>query len=179
MTEQSSSTNESPLPMRPGWESLTQNQRIFLRAYEQIGGVQKAAVNCGLSRAIHAKWKRESDEYRAAFNDLRIDVLESLEKEAYRRAVTGVKEPVFHQGEVCGHVRKYSDSLLIFLLKGNNPKKYRDQFKGHIQIDGGVDHHMRYEALIAPDFLEQMLEAAKKIGVKDDAGNEGKPDDAS
>ena len=46
-------------------------------------------------------------------------------------------------------------------------------------LDGGVDHHMRYEALIAPDFLEQMLEAAKKIGVKDDAGNEDKPDDAS
>jgi hypothetical protein len=177
MNEQSSA-NDSQLPIRSGWENLTQNQRIFLRAYEQVGGVQRAAVNCGLSRAIHAKWKRESDEYRAAFNDLKVEVLEELEAEAHRRALHGVDEPVFHQGRICGHIRKYSDTLLIFLLKGNNPKKYRDQFKGHIQIDGGVDHHMRHEALIAPEFLEQMLEAAKQLG-NDGHGSEDKTDNGA
>ena len=50
-----------------------------------------------------------------------------LEREAWRRASEGVKQPVFYQGEVCGHVRKYSDVLLIFLLKGARPDKYREQ----------------------------------------------------
>ena len=50
-----------------------------------------------------------------------------LEREAWRRASEGVKQPVFYQGEVCGHVQKYSDVLLIFLLKGARPDRYREQ----------------------------------------------------
>ena len=37
----------------------------------------------------------------------------------------GVEQPVFYKGEVCGLVRKYSDVLLIFLLKGLRPEVYR------------------------------------------------------
>ena len=49
------------------------------------------------------------------------------EDEAVRRAHDGVDEPVFYQGKACGVVRKYSDTLLIFLLKGRRPEKYRDR----------------------------------------------------
>ena len=37
-------------------------------------------------------------------------------------------EPRFYEGEVCGYVRKYSDTLLIFLLKARRPAKYQDHF---------------------------------------------------
>lgn len=43
-----------------------------------------------------------------------------------RRAREGVDEPVFYQGDECGSVRKYSDTLAIFLLKGAMPEKYRE-----------------------------------------------------
>jgi hypothetical protein len=50
----------------------------------------------------------------------------TLESEARRRAVDGVDEPVFHKGRICGTVRKYSDALLMFLLRGNAPEKYKE-----------------------------------------------------
>ena len=37
---------------------------------------------------------------------------------------------MFHQGAICGHVRKYSDGLLMFLIKQADPS-YRE----HFQID--------------------------------------------
>ncbi len=40
----------------------------------------------------------------------------------------GVEEPVrWYKGEAGGMVRKYSDVLLIFLLKGLRPDKYKDR----------------------------------------------------
>lgn len=51
----------------------------------------------------------------------------ALEDEAVRRAYVGVEEPLFYQGKQCGTVRKYSDTLLIFLLKGAKPAKYRER----------------------------------------------------
>ena len=47
-----------------------------------------------------------------------------IEEEARRRAVDGVLEPVFHQGEQVGEIRKYSDALLKMLLKGYKPKRF-------------------------------------------------------
>jgi hypothetical protein len=46
-----------------------------------------------------------------------------LEDEALRRAEDGVAEPRFYEGRLCGHVQKYSDTLLIFLLKARRPQK--------------------------------------------------------
>lgn len=49
-----------------------------------------------------------------------------LEQEAYRRAVEGVEEPVYQGGELVGTVRRYSDKLLEFLLRGRRPQVYRE-----------------------------------------------------
>ena len=62
---------------------------------------------------------------------------EALEDEATRRAAEGVDEPVFHQGAQVGTIRKYSDTLAIFLLKGAMPEKYRDNAK--LELSGRVD----------------------------------------
>lgn len=51
----------------------------------------------------------------------------ALEDEAHRRAFDGVDEPVFYKGEDCGAVKKYSDTLAIFLLKAHAPEKYRER----------------------------------------------------
>lgn len=51
---------------------------------------------------------------------------DSLEDEAVRRARDGYDKPVYQQGQCVGQVRKYSDTLMVFLLKGARPKKYRD-----------------------------------------------------
>jgi hypothetical protein len=41
---------------------------------------------------------------------------------------------VFYQGQMCATVRKYSDTLLIFLLKGRKPERYREQVEHSGQL---------------------------------------------
>jgi hypothetical protein len=59
-----------------------------------------------------------------------------------RRARDGITEPVCQGGKLVGHVQKYSDSLLIFLLKGAKPKKYSERMQA--QISGSDDGPVQY-----------------------------------
>jgi hypothetical protein len=65
--------------------------------------------------------------------------LEEAEAELKIRGVDGWEEPVFHNGELCGTKRKYSDTCLIFMLKALDPAKYREaaQVEIHNQVNGG------------------------------------------
>ena len=60
-----------------------------------------------------------------------------LEDEAVRRAKDGVERPVYQGGKLVGHVQEYSDTLLIFLLKGARPEKYRDRVQRELSGPGG------------------------------------------
>lgn len=60
-----------------------------------------------------------------------------LEREAIRRAYTGTLRPVYHNGKKAGTERVYSDTLLIFLLKGAKPGKFRENHKIEVSGPGG------------------------------------------
>ncbi len=45
------------------------------------------------------------------------------EEEAVRRAVDGINEPVFYKGRQVGDIRRFSDTLLIFLMKAGDPAR--------------------------------------------------------
>ena len=71
----------------------------------------------------NAKWmdlwklaKEEGEEARVAIR----------EETAHRRAVEGWEEPVFYKGDECGRINKIDNRLLEFLIKADNPGKYRD-----------------------------------------------------
>lgn len=110
-------------------EELSTNQRAFLAAYSQCGNITQAAELSDNARANHYRWLNESDMYKKAFEAAEEEAADRLESEARRRAVQGVEEPVFYQGVECGTVKKYSDNLLMFLMKGANPDKYADRVK--------------------------------------------------
>lgn len=76
--------------------------------------------------SFEAEIQRAKDEYA-----------ERLEAEAHRRAVEGVDEPVFWQGEEVGAVRKYSDRLLELMLKKHN-HAFREKFQAELEVKGGV-----------------------------------------
>jgi hypothetical protein len=109
------------------------NQRAFLAAFAETGVVYKAAEAAGLSRASHSNWMKESS-YAAEFEQLHEEVCEKLEAEAMRRAVDGYQEPVYQGGVLVGHKMKYSDNLLIFMLKAMRPEKYRER---PVEVTGG------------------------------------------
>ena len=51
-----------------------------------------------------------------------IERYNQTEDEAYRRAVEGVRRPVFHGGVKVGEITEYSDRLLIQLLRRRRPE---------------------------------------------------------
>ena len=60
-----------------------------------------------------------------------------LTEEAHWRATGGTQEPVFYRGEIVATIRKYSDNLLMFLLKREDPS-YRDSYRAPEDDSGQV-----------------------------------------
>lgn len=101
----------------------------FLDALMACGNVTKSAEATKISRQ---EWYREKDENEAfakAWDEALKIGADGLEDEARRRAFEGVSEPVFYQGNVAGHVQKYSDTLLIVLLKAHKKELYGDKLE--------------------------------------------------
>jgi hypothetical protein len=100
----------------------------FVRQLEACGNVRLAAQQVGFAASCLYEHRRRDPAFAAAWDaamDVAMDTV--LEPEAIRRAVDGVEKPVYHEGEQVGTVRQYSDTLLIFLLKGWRPERYRER----------------------------------------------------
>jgi hypothetical protein len=84
------------------------------------------------SRTTVYRWQEDDEEFAQLYRQAEIEATETLEAEAHRRAVFGVKKytPILHKGSVVYVVEEttYSDTLLIFLLKARAPEKYRERF---------------------------------------------------
>lgn len=104
---------------------LNDNQKLFLSFFRKNGNISKAARDANIDRRTHYDWL-ESEGYKKAFEDAREEAADYLEEEAWRRAVEGVDEPVWYQGMEVGAVRRYSDTLLIVLLKARRPKDFKE-----------------------------------------------------
>ena len=128
---------------------------IFLAAYRETGSVGKACKLAKVARQTHYNRLKKDAKYAAAFLELQDEIVESMEIEAIRRARDGIVEPVVYQGkftfmkvrdergriqrssEPLG-IRKYSDSLLMFLLRAAKPERYRErmQVSGSLELSG-------------------------------------------
>ena len=108
-------------------------REIFLESLRATGNIRRSCMAAGFSRSSAYLWKEEDADFAADWATAEAEGLENLademEQEMRRRAVDGVDEPVFYQGVKCGAVRRYSDSLLMFGLKGIRGDRYRDSQK--------------------------------------------------
>ncbi len=125
--------DESHVPKHPARRPIrhikTPKKAAVLAAYPHTGTVKQACETANVARGSHYEWLKTDPEYAAAFEDAREQFTESLEAEAVRRAREGYEEPVFHNGKIIGHRRRFSDLLMIFLLKANNPDRYRETIR--------------------------------------------------
>ena len=110
---------------------------LFLDTLRGTGNVQLAASNADVARQVAYRARDSSDKFRADWDEALEEARELLEAEARRRAAIGVEEPVFYKGEIVGHIRKYSDNLLMFLLKAHWPEKFRDNYAVEHRGPGG------------------------------------------
>ena len=110
----------------------------FLDILAQGLSVTNAAEAIVASRERLYELRRANPDLAAAWDAAIEAGTDKLEDEARRRALEGVSEPVFWKGEQVALVRKYSDLLLIFLLKARRPDKYRERSETRIgNLDGG------------------------------------------
>jgi len=114
---------QNPTPKK---KDLAANQLAFLAAYSATCNVSRAAKSSKIDRCTHYAWLKENEQYREAFADAKEQAADTLEDEAVRRAHEGVERAATVAGKR-ELVREYSDTLLIFLLKGMRPEKYRER----------------------------------------------------
>ncbi len=77
-----------------------------------------------MNRACHYDWIKSDPEYAKAFAEAEANSARSLEDEAVRRASMGIRKAVRYKGKIVGYETEYSDTLLLALLRANNPKKF-------------------------------------------------------
>jgi hypothetical protein len=109
-------------------------RRKFLEFLAASGNVTRAARAIGLTRARIYQVRGEEPEFAKAMDEALDESRDELEAEAWRRGKDGYDEPVVSMGRIVTDsdgnpllVKKYSDTLLVTLLKAHHPAKYRDR----------------------------------------------------
>lgn len=111
-------------------EQMTEDQQaMYINAIREHGLSASARALAGVSK----KQLEFTIEQNADFAEQLEDALEysadALEREARRRAVDGYEENVYFKGEYVGTQTRYSDALLIHLLKGRRKDVFGDSTK--------------------------------------------------
>lgn len=107
-------------------QSTTLKKKAFLSAYGHTCSISRAAKAAEIDRGTHYGWLENDPGYRLAFARAKERAADALEDEAVRRAREGTERATTVAGER-EVVLDYSDTLLIFLLKGMRPEKYRER----------------------------------------------------
>ena len=165
----------APAPALPTQAELLAKQTAdskaaFLEAYRSTCNVTLAANLTGIARRTHYDWLEHDAAYALEFRDAVDEAADALEHEARRRALEGNRRykfnkdgtPICHPdqygenpengklgivGQFKAYVEhEYSDTLLIFLLKGARPEKYADH---HKHSGTGKNGAVLLEAIVA------------------------------
>lgn len=102
-------------------------EKRFLAALARGVSVGGAASEAGLSRSTAYDWRAADADFAARWDAALEEGTDALEDEARRRALLGVETPVHYGGKAVGEIRKFSDALLMFLLRARRPETYRER----------------------------------------------------
>lgn len=139
---------------RPRWV------KAFLAALAESGNVRFACEAADVSRATVYALRSADEAFAAEWAQAQEEAADLLELEARRRAYEGLRRVKFDRGrpimvpaigadglamrndageiEMIPYVEhEYSDTLMIFLLKGARPEVYRDRTE--VRHSGGID----------------------------------------
>lgn len=120
-------------------------QKAFLAALAETGIVTRAAEAAGVETSTVYSLREVDAAFAESWRLARESAADRMEQEALRRALEGVEEPVFGSGGTgfgtveVGSIRRYSDTLLIFMLKGIRPEKYRERRELSGKLDGSLE----------------------------------------
>jgi len=133
----------------------------FLESLAKTGSVTESAADCKIPRRTVYNWRADDEAFAAAWEEAVELGTDALEDEAVRRAKNG------------------SDTLLIFMLKGRRPEKFKDRVAAeHTGKDGGPIRTKREPDLsrLTDDELDQYDRlTAKALGLGSDPAGEMSP----
>lgn len=104
-----------------------QRKKAVLESIAELASVSAACKATEVPRSTFYQWIQDDEEFRKAYRKAARQGLKALEDEAIRRAYKGVRKPVYQGGKLVGHERRYSDTLLMFMLKALAPNKYKER----------------------------------------------------
>ena len=88
-----------------------------------------ACARAGVNRSTAYRAREKDDKFAEQWDEALDDALDRLEEECIRRGRDRTDEPVYYKGEICGVIKRYSDTLLMFYLKAHRPEKYRERYE--------------------------------------------------
>ena len=108
--------------------STTQHslKEAFLEALASTGNATSSARKIGIGRSTAYSWRLSDPDFASRWEDAIAMATDRLAFEARRRALDGVEEVRYFKGEPVGSIRRYSDQLLMFLLRAYRPDVYRN-----------------------------------------------------
>ncbi len=168
-TKASTSRNSTPKKGVKTRKPTTKNwQKAFLSSLRATGNISVAAQAARIDRKTAYNLKDSDTTFAEEWRDAVDEAADGLEAEARRRAVKGVVEPIYYKGKKIGKFLRYSDTLLIFLLKGARPETYRERMEvidwQSEAIKAGINPHALKEALTA-FFAQQLAGQSDSRGV--------------
>lgn len=171
------------LPKRPA----------FLSAYVRTASITKAARAARIERQLHYRWLDEDPDYPKQFAAAQREAAQLLEDEAIRRAHEGIVKPLTYKGQFSYKtrpkrnadgsivqengktvyeeygaplaIREYSDGMMMFLLRGFMPAKYRENSSVELSGPGGgaiavTDPRL---AELTDEELETLVKLSRKL----------------
>lgn len=136
--------DDQPLPPADPqiWPGAEPKQAAFLTALVLMAGRRSLAARAAkVARSTHYRWMETDANYKLLYERAMLQVVEVLEDEATTRAVEGVRKGIYFQGCRVATERVYSDGLMMFLLRGAAPDKYREK----TEHSGAVDLNLRFK----------------------------------
>lgn len=109
-------------------------ERFLFNVISCAGNITKAChetmdteYQANILRQTIYYYERDDADFATAFREAQQLGADVLEDEARRRAFEGVEKTIYHQGIAVDTAREYSNTLMVFLLKGAKPEKYKDR----------------------------------------------------
>lgn len=136
-------------------------RKTFLRHLGRTRNVSSASQACGVSTSILYKLRQKSKAFARDWDNALESYKEVIEQAMHDRAIEGVDEPVFYRGQVVGHIKRFSDVLLLARAKAYIPERYQpDGQSTQINIQIGQ------RAKIIGEILEQLPPRTKALPVR-------------
>jgi hypothetical protein len=105
-------------------------QARFLEVLADTGNVTAAVAAAGTSRTRVYERRKTDPAFAASWEEAEEAAADALEAEVRRRAVQGIEEPLVSAGRIVRDdhgqpiaVRRYSDNLLLALIKARRPPR--------------------------------------------------------